>query len=299
MKKINYWLLVTSLPIILSGCQNVTSDETQTNTETSNEPVFEEDMYYKEAEVNDYFHSNVSEYSTPQDKIDFNFEEQYFDQTNNLNNTNTTYAELYLNGERKENVSEGYAKNDDANYLFYGDDKVRVVSRAKGYALTIPSSTIIEPNLQFNNYRTQYKSTDYVLTVSYENQNPYGTWSTYHNEWLTRYLTGEGYENWRIERFMTNNNLTYTRTPSKNTSMLSGYEVELISICIDDNEIIDYPYYNLAIIRTPNAVKEFTLLVMKSKTDYTVQFDNIVKSYKYIRPYGIAKNCGKFDFQVI
>ena len=37
---------------------------------------------------------------------------------------------------------------------------------------------------------------------------------------------------------------------------------------------------------------------MKSKTDYTVQFDNIVKSYKYIRPYGIAKNCGKFDLKV-
>ena len=342
MNKVSYWLLLATLPLTICSCgekptpeptaeptveptveptQQPTIEPTvEPTVEPTEEPepdlVFDESMYYDGEEVNTYYHSPVGNYSSTADELAFNFEEKYHDSKNNLNNTTATYGELYLNGEKIDNLSEGYSRNDDANYLFYGLDKARVISRSKGYAFTLPTSTIIEPNFQFNQYRTQYSTKDYVLTISEEYSNPYGNgalgWATYHDEWLTRYLTGkcthdkhpngkkcdEGFEDWRIERFMTNNNLSYVRDPFYSTSIIQGYETELISMKIEDNENIEMPYYNFAIIRKPSNYKDFYLLVMKSANEFTNQFDSIVNSFTPVTKYGISKNCGKFELKV-
>lgn len=311
MKKIFYYLLLTSLPLTISSCgekpteqpsENPTS-ETVTSEQVSVEtPVFDEDMYYQEEAEDNYYHSLISEHSSTQEELDFNFEEKYHDVNNNLTNATAKYGELYLNGERIDNLSEGYSRNDDINYLFYGTDKARVISRSKGYAFTLPTTTIIKTDLTFNSYRTQYETKDYVLTVSYEDQNPYGNssggWATYHNEWVTKYLTGEGYEDWRIERFMTNNDLSYTYQPYYDKTTISGHEIQMISMKINDSDNIKMPYYNFAIIRRSNEYNQFLLLVMKSATDYSSQFKNVVSSYSPLVKYGISKNCGKFDLKV-
>ena len=116
MKKIFYYLLLTSLPLTISSCgekpteqpsENPTS-ETVTSEQVSVEtPVFDEDMYYQEEAEDNYYHSLISEHSSTQEELDFNFEEKYHDVNNNLTNATAKYGELYLNGERIDNLSEG------------------------------------------------------------------------------------------------------------------------------------------------------------------------------------------------
>ncbi len=307
MKKLHYWFLLSTIPLMVGGCNhednsNSTSNvDNNSSTNTSDNNVFSEDMYYEEEELNTYFHSDVSNYKTNVEEIQNTFKSTYADESINMDNI--TYAELYLNGKKEDNLKHVLSNDDDAYYHFYGNNKVRVVSKANGYCLTLPSTTIIEPNLLFTEYRTQYSTKDYVLTVTMEHSNPYNNWKTYHDEWLTRYLVSDHTElgDALIQRFLTNNQLSYTRDSVITTNILNGYEVELISILIGENENIEMPYYNIAIIRKPNDIKNFTLMVMKSKDNMNSQFDSIISSYKVLPAeycIGKCKKPDKFDLKV-
>ena len=97
---------------------------------------------------------------------------------------------------------------------------------------------------------------------------------------------------------MTNNDLSYTYQPYYDKTTISGHEIQMISMKINDSDNIEMPYYNFAIIRRSNEYNQFLLLVMKSATDFSNQFKNIVSSYSPLVKYGISKNCGKFDLKV-
>ena len=209
-------------------------------------------------------------------------------------------AELYLNGQKHENILENVSEEDDAYYLLYNSNFARVISLANGYALSLPTTTSLNLNLFSTIYRVQYSTNDYVLTVSQESSNTYSNWKVYHDEWVVRYLTTDGTPEGdkNIEQFFKANNLSYTIKPFKTLDMLEGYEVEIISVVINDNENIEKPYYNIAIIRRPDERAKFTLFVMKSKNDMANQFDEIVCSLKLFSAKGKLRKPGKFELNI-
>ncbi|MCI5745270.1 MAG: glycoside hydrolase family 26 protein [Erysipelotrichaceae bacterium] len=315
MKKFLCYLLMLAIPIMVSSCNNnvnnsssdglTSNDSSNDNSSSSSneEKIFDEEMYYQEEEENPHFHQDVVNLSTSKDEISSVFVSEFYDEILNLTASNTTYGELYFNGSLSDTITKSISITDDAYYMFYGDNKARLVSLANGYALTLPTTTTIKPNLSCPNYRTQYSTKDYTLTISIENSNPYNNWATYHDEWLVRYLKADGTTvgNNNFKNYMTDNGLSYVEEPTISTSFLSGYEVEFFSILIEDNEQIAMPYYNIAIIRKPSSIKAFTLLVMKSKTNMVVDFKNIVSSYhRFNKPYckGMVGKATEYDLKI-
>ena len=280
-----------STPIVESTTEKIESSVESTSNQEETK-VFPDDMYEKDIEPEDrsYYYTDVTSHSTSSDAISKAYLEKY--RSDDVLVENVSYGELYVNGKLQDSISDSFNKTqDEVYYLFYGNNKARVVDRAGGIAFSIPSTTIIKPNYDYSKYRTQYMTDDYCLTVSVEDSNIYGTWTTYRNEWLTRNIISDGTDEStsNINNFFKNNNLSYTRAPQKNRSLLDGYEIEIASILINDNDNIEFPYYNIGIVRKPNAIKEFTFFVMKSKSDMSQEFDSILSSYTTFVGYGNKK----------
>ena len=300
MRKIYYWILLTALPITLSGCnetsESISESENSSITDMTSEKVFTEDMYYVEPEVDPNFHKDVSGFSSSIQDIEEVYKPAYEDKTLTINKSDITYGETYINGNRVDFATE-ISANDDSYSIFYGANQARVVSRAKGYAITLPTSTILETNFQVSKHRAQFATEDYKITITQENQNPYNNWQLYHDEWLTRYIVGDK-TNYEVKRFIQENTLEYVRDNFVSNSLISGYAVEMISIMIGANENIEMPYYNIAIIRKPNEVKDFSMLVLKSKVDMSGQFNKIVSSFANINKFGKSYEGDSFQLKV-
>ena len=299
MKKFYYWLLLTALPISLGSCEQTSESHTEnssSNSEIVGEQVFSDDMYYVEPEVDEHYHKGVSEFSSSADDIEANFKPKYEDKSKTIQKSDIKYGEKYINGKRVA-LNNEIKDSDDVYSIFYSQNYARVTSDAKGYAITLPSSTILKPNLEKARYRAQFSTQDYTLTITTENQNPYNNWKLYHDEWLTRYIVGDK-TNYEVKRYMQDNTLSYVNETYITTSLLNGYAVEMISILIGNHENIEMPYYNIAIIRRPDEVKEFTLLVMKSKKEFSAQFNKIVGSYSNISKSGEVYKGEPYKIQV-
>lgn len=217
-----------------------------------------------------------------------------------LDNTKYKSADIYIDGKINDNLLETITDKDDAYYFLYQDDNADIISLANGYQINIPTNCKIKPNFIASQYRTQYETDSLKLTVSMESSNTYSNWKVYHDEWLMRYLTAEGEANGKekLQTFFQQNNLEYTRKPFICNDYVIGYEVEIVSIIINDNQNILMPYYNIAIIHQKDEIKKFTLLVMKSKVEMHDEFDSIVKSIKFFMPYGKKKGIGTLDVQL-
>ena len=84
----------------------------------------------------------------------------------------------------------------DTRFIFEGKESSRAVVLSEGYALTLPGNNIT-PDFSLGALRSKYEGANYVLTVSYENKNPYGAnpngWKTYYDEWLARYFVNNDF----------------------------------------------------------------------------------------------------------
>ena len=271
--------------------------ESESSTVSESTTIFDEDMYYKEEVEDPHYHSYYDTLSSPKEDIEKQLT-RYLDDKSNLTLDEVNYGELYINGLRQESLNTSYSQSDDSYLMFYGNGKARAISKANGYALTLPSDKIIKPDLSVAQYKTQFEAQDYILSISKEDKNTYASWDTYHTEWITRYLVADGdtTSTTALNNFFKYNNLSYTREPGYSFTLLSSFEVEYISILINDNENIEMPYYNIAIIKKPSEIKNFYLLVMKSKTDMSSQFDSIISTMKFFNTYGKAR--GNQDFQL-
>ena len=301
MKKLSLWILLLSLSALTTSCgKDQNSSSESTDTAISDEKVFDNDMFYQEEEKDSHYFDDISNYSSSKDLIQNMYLPIWNDNSSNLTVDDFTYAELYVDKQREEDLSKKVYKTNQLDYLFYGKEMARVVNRADGYAITLPTTQVIKPNLKFSKYRSQYSTKNYTLTVSRENSNTYNNWKTYHDEWLTRYLISDGSATSKrnIQTFFKENKLSYTRESFISSSMISGYDVELISIVIDENENIAHPYYNFAIIKKPNEIKDFTLFVMKSKMEFSKEFDKIVSSFTLLMPYGTHSRTEQFELKV-
>ncbi|MEG1743217.1 MAG: hypothetical protein RR246_03525, partial [Clostridia bacterium] len=124
---------------------------------------------------------------------------------------------------------------------------------------------------------------------------PYGntekSWNIYLTEWLNRYINDLG--------FLSANNIMRTRKAETHTDFLPGYTVMFYDMFIKLSKQIEYPYYNIAIIRKDGVYDKFFLLVMKSKDKSNDEFDSIVRSFKEIDPQGKSVDTqGQYEMKI-
>ncbi len=190
----------------------------------------------------------------------------------------------YYNDKRNRDYAVNPASG-DVKQLFSNERATRAVNLADGYVMTLPF-TDMRPDYSLGEYRSTYENADSVLHVSRETKNPYGntagSWNTYLTEWVNRFVASDS--------FLAANEITRTRATTSSTSKLSGYTVLNYDLYIQNDDTIEKPYYNIAIVRKNSEYVEFFLLVMKSTTDQSAKMDTIVKSFKEIEIVGKAQN---------
>lgn len=200
-----------------------------------------------------------------------------------------TADKVYSLGVYADGVSLGSvtkAEGTDIRYLFGGNGYTRAVNLPEGYCLTLPGGKV-EADFNLGALRSQYFTDDYCLTVTYENQNPYGAnqhgWDIYTGEWLT--------EQFGDIKFLADNNLRRTRpVVTDSTEIIPGYSVSIHSITINLPLKIEMPYYNIAIVRPADSFEYFFLFVFKSTKDMSEQFDEMLASFTEIDRVGTPVN---------
>ena len=117
---------------------------------------------------------------------------------------NGKYQELYKNNVLNNDLKDGQVSDtDDAKYVFYSDDTMRFVNRSEGYAVNLKTDTTFKGDFSVGACRSKLYNEVSSLSISKEvDKNPYGSWKTYRDEWLLRYLTNPEY--------LKDNNLAYT-----------------------------------------------------------------------------------------
>ena len=194
------------------------------------------------------------------------------------------------------NLTEDYTAlpSGDTRFIFEGKDSSRAVVLPEGYALTLPGRNIT-PDFSLGALRSQYKGENYVLTVSYENKNPYGAnpngWKTYYDEWLVRYFVDNNY--------LMENNIRRTRQYGETTELLDGYVVNYFDFKINVATKMEYDSYSIAIVRPANSYQYFWFFVLKSDGQMTKEMDAIVASFKEIQKQGTAVNSvGAYELKI-
>ena len=223
-------------------------------------------------------------------KIEDVWNDEYQDANNSFNQETIESAKLFYKGDYV-NLNTSVSKRKDVKYEFYTKDSMRLVNSPEKYAITIPSKDV-EIDYSLGKYRVQVGFDDSMLTISHETSNPYGSnsgsWNTYFNEWVNRYVNNP--------KYLEDNNLQYSRDIITSKTILDGYEVITYSIKINDNENVDKPYYDISIVRKEKEYIEFYMFVMKSKTNQSAKHDEIIKSFKMIEQFGYSENhVGQFE----
>ena len=212
--------------------------------------------------------------------------DEYADETNGIGSPDDVFlAEYYFDGA----LTDDYAKapaDGDAKYVFSGKDATRIVNHAYGYSLTFPYTGVTLDNT-LSEYRTKYTSDKSVLTVSYENKNPYGNtengWNIYFTEWLDIHVGSLD--------FLGANQIRRNRPAVvQSTEVLEGYSVTVYCLYLNMADGVEMPFYNIAYIRPVDSYTEFYLLVMKSTEECNDNFDKIIASFREIERQGSAKN---------
>ena len=221
----------------------------------------------------------------PDENAKLVWNELYADEANGIASPSDVYGvEYYFDGERIDDYGRDPAEG-DAKLLFAGESATRAVNFAYGYVLTFPYTGVTLDN-SLSAYRTKYISDNSILTVSYEDKNPYGDnengWNIYLTEWLNIHIDSLD--------FLAANELSRSRPLPDSESVLEGYTVLEYDMYMRNAGDAEYPYYNIAVIRRTGEYDHFILMVMKSKTKSDEQFDKITASFVETECVGEAKN---------
>lgn len=208
--------------------------------------------------------------------------------------------EFYLNGKKVEELVNITEKDDAYCVLYSNDNTARIISFANGYAITLPHKHDLKLDLFATIYRVRYLTDDYVLSLSMEHSNTYNEWKVYHDEWIMRYLTSEAAPDGKkdVDLYFDSNKLKYIEQPRYTYDLLNGYEVEIVTVEILEHENIEKPYYHIAVIKVKEDIKNFALLVLKSKTPMVKEFEKIIASVDFFDKYGALRKPDKFDLKV-
>lgn len=210
-----------------------------------------------------------------------------------IKSANDVYA---LKAFKDGNSTDDYKSlpSGDTRFIFEGKESSRAVVLPEGYALTLPGNGIT-PDFSLGALRSKYEGSNYVLTVSYENKNPYGAnpngWKTYYDEWLARYFVNN--------EFLMANSIRRTRQYGETKDLLKGYVVNYFDFRINVASKMKYDSYSIAIVRPENNYNYFWFFVLKSDEIMTEQMDAIVASFKEIEKQGTAiNNVGAYELKI-
>ena len=187
-------------------------------------------------------------------------------------------------------------RRQDVKIELSNQQNTRFVNASAGAVFTLPTKEY-SVDYSIAQYRTKIEYADSVFTVSYNSKNPYMNgstpWYTYNSEWLIFHLNNDDYITSNgMERL--NGTKAYPFTQQRavgDVTTKPDYDLYRYDIRIDDStNTVEYPYYNIAIVRRVKDEKTFALLVMKSKTDRAAELDKIVKSFSFMPKQGVEKN---------
>lgn len=225
---------------------------------------------------------------TPDPRAEALWDARYADETAGLTAPDAIYnMTVFRNGnETAENPAP--AAEADIRYLFGGLEATRAVVPSEGYMVTLPGNAKADYSL--GKFRSQYRTEDYCLTLTYENQNPYGKQSDgniskdgydlYMREWLVEQIDDVNY--------LANNQIMRTRQVQE--VEVGDYTVKTFCMQINLGSTLDYPYYQIAIVRPTSSYNYFYLFVLKSKTKMLDEIDSIVASFREIDRIGTPAN---------
>ena len=228
-----------------------------------------------------------SEAMLPDENAGLIWEERFADPDAGLGSAADIYkADYYFDGALINDYSKNH-KDGDTRFVFRGLENSRVVNFADGYMLTVPSADVT-CDLSLGEFRTKIITDNSVINISYEDQNPYYKngakgWETYLTEWLVPRIDD-------IE-FLSANNIMRTSRKETLTDEIEGYEVIEYHMFIKLSKEIEYPYYNIAIIRKADQYKDCILVVMKSREKATDEFKAMIKSMNIFE-----KECEKVHY---
>ena len=156
----------------------------------------------------------------PDENAKLVWDELYADEANGIVSPSDVYGvDYYFDGEKIEDYARDPAEG-DAKLLLTGESATRAVNFAYGYLFTFPYTGVMLDN-SLSAYRTKYISENSVLTVSYEDKNPYGDnengWNIYLTEWLNIHISSLD--------FLAANELSRSRPLPDSESLLEGYTV--------------------------------------------------------------------------
>lgn len=288
MKKIAALLLGATMVFscVLAGCGEKDPDDSADVPPGGNDPVPPSDT--------------DDSVQTDRESLDFCFTGLYTkgelkDPDNGFNtNADVKGGRFNINNAYKTTYREAASRQDIKLELF-GESKTRIVQASLGYTYTLPTVDFTA-DYSISHYRTQYKFGDSILTTSINTQNPYTAlsdpWYVYCGEWLINHVNNDTYlANNGLERI--NGTTAYdfsTSHPYGDLEFKPGYDVYRYDIKItDEGGKVEYPYYNIGIVRQENDPIAFSLFVMKSKTDQSSAMDGMITSYKRINSKGVKR----------
>lgn len=250
----------------LSGCNQTTKKSSDNKTSSSNKINYQEliDSYWL-----DTYADNSTGFGSKEDVKKMN---TYID------NVLITTPELLF--------------TKDVKHVFYNQSNARVVSMADGYTFSFPT-TEMTVDASLSKLRTKYLMDDGILTVTYEDQNPYGNttetpkgtpngWETYLTEWIQRFINSPD--------FILVNKLAYIQIPVHEANYRGLYDMYGWDIEIQEASKIEYPYYHLRILRPKDDYIRYYFFVLKSKVRETTQIDMVMNSFKVLTRQGVLKN---------
>lgn len=211
--------------------------------------------------------------------------DDYVDSVTSFEKSSITDGKVYYNGEYVNDYKTKFSPRKDIKYEFISQESLRFVNSPDSYAITFPTNSVTF-DYSLSKYRVQAAYSDTILTISYEHSSPYGDskagWETYKNEWLIRYIDNEQY--------LIDNNLVYSSDVYKSDTLINEYEVTNYPIFICDSQNIEYPYYNISIIREKREYIDFYLFVSKSKTDITEEHIKLLSTFTSVDKSGVSEN---------
>ena len=291
MKILKHFLII--MLVISSGLFfSCKKDEEKTGNDdpidNPNEPGTGGDTEVKDVELKD------------QKTINYAFNEIYTnkevaDSSNGFSSAaDVAKVKVFRNGNYVDEFSS-YSSRHDIKMELYNDTKMRFVNLANGYTLTIPSKDV-GIDYSIAKYRIQMSFDDSILSLSFESSNPYTSlstpWYTYGSEWLMEHIMNDAFiNNNGLERTIPMNYTFSAKNPYGDLTFKDGYDCYFFGVKIKDNKnVVERPYYNIAVVRQKNDPKNFILMVMKSKTEKSELMYDLVRSYSRITSKGTARN---------
>ncbi len=182
-------------------------------------------------------------------------------------------------------------KSTDVKAEIYTRTGVVMADIPAGFLYELPASECVV-DYAIAKYHTKIAFRDCILTVSAESGNPYldrdDPWFIYGDEWLMRHLNSEAFmKNCRIKRLRAPKHLLTREEPYGDLDIKAGYDVYRYTFFVED---FAFPYYEIAVVRAKDDMKNFALFVMKSQTENCGVMDAIVESFTRFEPKGEARS---------